>query len=67
MAHLESKFLPGMTWENRGVKPGQWSIDHIKPLSAFNLTDRMQLLEACHYTNLQPLWHSDNVRKGGVR
>ncbi len=48
--HLESKFQPGMTWENRG----QWHIDHIKPLASFILTDR----------NLQPLWAQDNIRKG---
>src|ERR1035437_4991386 len=28
MAHLESKFEPGMTWENRGKGPGKWHCDH---------------------------------------
>jgi len=62
--YLESKFLSGMSWENHGNKEGQWSIDHIKPLSKFDLTIREHLLEACHYTNLQPLWHIDNMKKG---
>jgi len=59
--HLESKFQPGMTWDNWTTDG--WHIDHIKPLASFDLTDRKQLLEACHYTNLQPLWAKDNLIK----
>ena len=59
--HLELKFSDGMTWNNYG-KDG-WHIDHIKPLSLFDLTDRQQFIEACHYTNLQPLWAKDNILK----
>lgn len=61
-AHLEKLFQPGMTWEN-WTKTG-WHIDHIKPLSSFNLTDRSQFMKACHYTNLQPLWAEENLKKG---
>jgi hypothetical protein len=60
--YLESKFLPGMTWDNWS-RDG-WHIDHIKPLSSFDLTDPEQLKIACHYTNLQPLWAKDNLSKG---
>jgi hypothetical protein len=60
--HLESKFLPGMTWDNYGFRG--WHIDHIKPLANFDLTDREELLMVCHYTNLQPLWWQDNLSKG---
>jgi hypothetical protein len=63
-AHLESKFQPGMTWDNWG-KTG-WHIDHIKPLSKFDLADRQQFLQACHYTNLQPLWAEENLMKGAT-
>ena len=60
-SYIESKFQPGMSWDNWN-KDG-WHIDHIKPLASFDLTDRNQLLEACHYTNLQPLWATDNIIK----
>ena len=59
--YLESKFQAGMTWDNWTLDG--WHIDHIKPLASFDLTDRKQLLEACHYTNLQPLWAKDNLTK----
>lgn len=61
--HLESLFLYGMKWENWGKNEGKWQIDHKKPLSSFDLTDRKQMLEACHYTNLQPIWYQDHVVK----
>lgn len=59
--HLESKFEEGMTWENWGRGENFWHIDHIKPLHMFDLTDRKQFLEVCHYTNLRPLWEKDNL------
>ena len=60
--HLENQFQPGMTWNNHS--PTGWHIDHIIPLSAFNLENKTELLKACHYTNLQPLWAADNIFKG---
>lgn len=56
---LESKFKPGMTWENYG----KWHIDHSVPLSSFDLAIRDQLLIACHFTNLQPMWAVENIQK----
>lgn len=62
IAHLESRFAPGMTWENRR----EWHIDHIRPLSsfAFSTPDDPQFREAWALSNLQPLWGIDNLRKG---
>jgi hypothetical protein len=59
--YLESKFQEGMSWDN-WTKDG-WHIDHIRPLSSFDLTNREEFLQACHYTNLQPLWAKDNFAK----
>ena len=60
--YLESKFLEGMSWENYGFRG--WHIDHIHPLSLVDLTSLVELKKACHYTNLQPLWWRDNIKKG---
>jgi hypothetical protein len=59
-SYLESLFQQGMTWANHGKL---WHIDHIIPLSKFNLQERTQFLIACNYKNLQPLWKDDNFTK----
>ena len=58
--YLESKFQQGMTWDNYGR--GGWHIDHIIPSSS--AIDIESLIKLQHYTNLQPLWEADNLRKG---
>lgn len=60
-SHLESQFKPGMSWENHG---SQWHVDHIRPLSRFNLLNPDELKIACNYKNLQPLWANENIKKG---
>jgi 5-methylcytosine-specific restriction endonuclease McrA len=56
--HLEKQFFQGMSWGNYG----EWHIDHIIPLSSAKTED--EIYKLCHYTNLQPLWAEDNLRKG---
>lgn len=60
--HLESQFKVGMSWENHGLYG--WHIDHKKPCDAFDLTEPDQQKLAFHYTNLQPLWATENLSKG---
>lgn len=60
--YIEQQFQPKMSWDNWNLYG--WHLDHIIPLSSFDLTDRDQFLKACHYTNYQPLWASDNYKKG---
>ena len=60
--YIEAKFQPGMNWDNYG--PDGWHIDHIRPCASFDLTDPEQQKECFHYTNLQPLWASENISKG---
>ena len=54
-----------MTWENYGKKAGQWSIDHRIPFGPhykdLHRPEIQRLL--AHWTNLQPMWHSENARK----
>lgn len=57
--HLENEFQDGMTWDNYG----DWHIDHIIPCASFDLTDPEQQKKCFHYTNLQPLWAEDNLKK----
>jgi hypothetical protein len=57
--YLESKFEEGMNWEERS----KWHIDHIRPCSSFDLSNAEQQRLCFHYTNLQPLWATDNIKK----
>ena len=58
--YLESKFEPWMTKENYGL----WHVDHIIACAKFDLTCPKQQRICFHYTNLQPLSATDNLRKG---
>ena len=48
--------INGMTWDNI-------HLDHIKPVSKFNLNDHEEFLQCCNYTNFQPLLSEDNLSK----
>ena len=57
--YLIDKLKDEMTFNNYV----EWEIDHIKPISLFNLENNDELLECCNYKNLQPLWKKDNIKK----
>lgn len=63
MRHLETLFLPGMTFDNYGK--GGWHIDHKIPKSAHNYTssDHHDFKRCWSLKNLQPLWEKDNLTK----
>lgn len=61
--YMESKFKPGMTWDNHG----EWHIDHIIPISWYNLENEYCLKAACNYKNMQPLWAKENYLKNDKR
>lgn len=60
LTHLEKQFKNGMTWDNHGMCG--WHIDHIIPLSSAKTEE--EIYKLCHYTNLQPLWAEENLKKG---
>ena len=65
--YIEKKWHPHpitnepMTWKNHAIKG--WHIDHIKPVSKFNLTKLSEQKKCFNYKNLQPLWAEENLKK----
>ena len=62
-SYLENLWVDGMSWDNYGRRKGEWCIDHIVPLASVDLTIREEFLKVAHYTNMQPLWVSENNSK----
>jgi len=68
--YIQEQFKDGMSWSNYGHGIGKWNLDHKLPLDS---CDRDEFGHWCskseynnrliHYTNLQPMWHSDNMIK----
>lgn len=58
--YLESRFEPGMSWENYGRV---WHIDHIMPCAIFDLSKPEHQKRCFHFSNLQPLFAKDNMSK----
>lgn len=58
--YIASQFRNGMCW----ARYRQWEVDHVRPLSSARTMS--ELVSLCHFSNLQPLWRSENIRKGGA-
>jgi hypothetical protein len=54
--YIEKKMTAEMNWNNI-------HIDHIKPVSVFDLNNHDDFLDCCHYTNMQPLIGEENLLK----
>jgi hypothetical protein len=61
ITHLEERFTGEMSWDNYGV----WHVDHIRPISSFNIQEigDESFMECWSLKNLQPLWADENIRK----
>lgn len=59
MTHLEAQFTNGFSWSNRS----SWQIDHIVPVSAFDLSSPEEQRIAFNYRNLRPLDPRENQTK----
>ncbi len=58
-SYIESQFTGSMSWANRN----KWHLDHIRPISSFDLNDWEQVRQCFHYSNLRPVWAKTNMRK----
>ena len=57
--YLKARFVKNMTFDNYG----KWHIDHIKPCDSFDLSKESEQRKCFHYSNLQPLWELENLKK----
>ena len=60
--YIESLFTENMSWDK--VLTSEIHLDHIRPCSSFDLSNEEEQRQCFHYTNLQPLWAIDNLKKG---
>lgn len=67
ISHLSSLFEPWMNFDNYGRASKfkrTWNIDHVVPVSRFNLSDPEECKKAFHYTNTKPMEGIANSAKG---
>lgn len=61
--YISAQFREGMTWENWGRGSDKWHIDHIIPCAMFDMNNEEDVKKCFHYSNQQPLWETENLRK----
>lgn len=57
---IKYQFSKDMTWDNYGV---YWHIDHVVPISFFDMIKPEEQKLCHHWTNLRPLCKNENYRK----
>jgi len=57
--HIEKQFEENMSWQNHG----EWHFDHIKPCNTFDLSNEKEVEKCFHYTNIRPLWATENLKR----
>ena len=57
--HILLNLKENMTLENYG----EWRIDHVYPISKIDFKNLNEIIKYYNYTNLQPLWMLDNIKK----
>jgi len=62
LEHITSQFTEGMTLFNHGMCKECWHLDHKQPISTAQTEEEIYTLN--HYTNLRPLWSTENLQKG---
>jgi hypothetical protein len=65
--HIESQFLPGMTWNCYGHGIGRWNLDHIIGCNNFDLSKEEDRKKCWNYKNLRPMWEKDHKNKSKKR
>jgi hypothetical protein len=60
LSWIEFQFTDGMTWDNYA---SDWHLDHVLPVSKFDLTNEIDQRVCFHWTNFQPLYSKDNLSK----
>lgn len=60
LSWIEFQFEEGMSWDNYGV---DWHLDHILPVSKFNLENETDQKVCFNWANFQPLYSQDNLSK----
>lgn len=67
IAHIESLFSPGMSWENYGYKEGGynggWDVDHRIPKTEYDHSNDEDTRRCWSLSNLTPMWHLENLKK----
>jgi hypothetical protein len=59
--YIEAQFIRGINWKNYG---SHWHLDHIIPVTAFDLGNPEHLKRCFHFSNLRPLPARENLSKG---